>query len=446
MTIFTARPSKALAPVAIALLNPAVLGSVVVAGGVLAGAAAHYAPAVYEAGQMAVDSLGNFSRTLYQAEKFAVTSGLQYVVGRLEQLQLSVGGAGSDVYEWIKRHPLDVPNLSSAFLKSFPPIYSTPPASINSPPDLVTPGSVVPAEYNSYLSTPFTANRKVHITGSSWQTSVAGCVNPLNAATLPHMSIQGSWAIWIWAIGPSDCNTGNVKIMQSSTLGHAETILPNTEFPLNPFQPDLFQRDLNGKDPALISPEVDKLLQAYPLAAVGAEPWTNGDESLAGKIAQSAVASTAATAADAAVAQDPTNTALQIAATEARTRADQAAIEAQTGTQDTTDTPIDLSGTYNPDSLTNDYTPDTALNNTSQFTDRFTSFVDTIKAAPLFSLPNQVLFNIPNSSTSIYTINMGSYGNADIDFSSFGSALVIFRSALLICFGYASIRIAATGK
>ena len=116
------------------------------------------------------------------------------------------------------------------------------------------------------------------------------------------------------------------------------------------------------------------------------------------------------------------------------------------GISDKLDDIKDDGKSYAPESQTNDYAPDTSLNNTSEFTDRFNSFADTVKATSLFSLPDRVLFNIPNSSTSIYTINMGGYGTADIDFAPFGSALTIFRTALLICFSYASIRIAATGK
>lgn len=116
------------------------------------------------------------------------------------------------------------------------------------------------------------------------------------------------------------------------------------------------------------------------------------------------------------------------------------------GISDKLDDLKDDGKSYTPESQTNDYAPDAALNNTSEFINRFDSFVSAVKTTSLFSLPNQVLFNIPNSSTSTYTINMGSYGTADFDFSSFGSALTIFRTALLISFGYASIRIAAMGK
>ncbi|MBU0673271.1 MAG: hypothetical protein KJ950_01355 [Proteobacteria bacterium] len=81
------------------------------------------------------------------------------------------------------------------------------------------------------------------------------------------------------------------------------------------------------------------------------------------------------------------------------------------------------------------------INDASQYSTRFTTFVDDIKSTPLFSLPNQILFNIPNSTESSYTVNMGSYGDFDFDLADYSTVLIVLRSVFLICFSFVAIRI-----
>ena len=101
-------------------------------------------------------------------------------------------------------------------------------------------------------------------------------------------------------------------------------------------------------------------------------------------------------------------------------------------------------GTYNPESITNDFSY--SDNATGQFKSRFTSFVSDLKQTPLFSLPNQVLFSIPDSTESIYALDMGSYGQFDVDFANYSTPLLILRSCFLICFSYAGLRIVVSKK
>ncbi|MBU0484827.1 MAG: hypothetical protein KKB30_09975 [Proteobacteria bacterium] len=98
-----------------------------------------------------------------------------------------------------------------------------------------------------------------------------------------------------------------------------------------------------------------------------------------------------------------------------------------------------LEGSYTAESITNDY--NLPISDISEFTCRFNSFITEVKATPLFSLPNQILFNIPNSSASVYTFDLGSYGTADIDFADYATPLLALRAAFLICFSYAALRI-----
>ncbi|MBU0730204.1 MAG: hypothetical protein KKA70_10710 [Proteobacteria bacterium] len=106
----------------------------------------------------------------------------------------------------------------------------------------------------------------------------------------------------------------------------------------------------------------------------------------------------------------------------------------------------ELSGTYIAENISNDYSLNSNLEDVSEFTTRFSGFIDDIKATPLFSLPDQVLFNIPNSSESIYTIDMGQYGTTDIDLADYANVLLILRSAFLVCFSYAALRIVVSKR
>ncbi len=101
-------------------------------------------------------------------------------------------------------------------------------------------------------------------------------------------------------------------------------------------------------------------------------------------------------------------------------------------------------GTYTGENLTNDF--ELSDNATGQFGSRFTTFVDGIKNTPLFSLPDQVLFNIPNSTESIYTVDMGSYGTMDVDFANYATPLLILRAGFLLCFSFAALRIVVSKK
>lgn len=459
MTVFMSRPSNAFAP-AIALLNPAVLGAVVVAGGVMAGAAAHYAPATYSAGQAAVDSLGTFSRTLYQAEKYALTSGAIYAVGRAYDAAFSLGAAGSAAWDWIADNASEVPNLFASQSAAAVRQYDTvPPYAVGQIVESKTLGIFMRLSQISNMDGGLANLNALHTFAGYTLANVAFTYPFFYNGSMSNNSAPAAGAISyvrtivdpVFYPAPTcPTNPGNLCVTAKvidlefrSQTGGVPTVWPTV------FSPSAFKNDFDTRLAANgsgVAGEIDKVIAANPGAVTGPPSWTSADSGSAQNLAAAEAAKDAAITAKAASDADPTNIALKIAAAEAQDRANQKAIEAQTPVDTPLDPPLDLSGTYSPESLTNDYAPDTALNKTSEFTDRFNSFVGAVKATSLFSLPNQVLFNIPNSSTSIYTVNMGSYGTVDIDFSSFGSALTIFRSALLICFAYASLRIAATGK
>jgi hypothetical protein len=75
------------------------------------------------------------------------------------------------------------------------------------------------------------------------------------------------------------------------------------------------------------------------------------------------------------------------------------------------------------------------------YTDRFNKFIDDMRHTPLFSLPDQVLGNIPSGGEPVYTVEMGQYGTVDIDLSNYNSLFSICRTIFLVCFSFAALRI-----
>lgn len=451
MTVSAARPSRALAP-PLALIAPVVVGGLILAAGVVGGNAGHYAPAQYSNGSSGVSSLGVISRGVIQAQKFALSNGAEYFVGRAEQLTLNIGGAGEGVYDWIAGNPGTVPLVNQALADANPPGSPFAPGQIT--PENPLPqcpiGDTITVPYYGLpaILTTYSDTRRVTIT-SAWEKGLSACYSPYTMSTRsaggPTCNGATCGSVSYFYGGGVECKGLEVGYTALTRVYAQCNLAPNaplTYYPPPGFSPALFKENIDALDPEAVANEFDKCLTANPGGVGGFEPWTSADSSRSIALVEGQVAIDAAAAAQTALEADPANTALQVAAAEAAARAAQAEVEAQAEPVE----PLDLSGAYSPVGINKDYAADTGLNNISQFTDRFNSFIAAVKATSLFSLPSQVLFNIPNSSTSIYTINMGSYGTADLDFSSFGTALAIFRTALLICFGYAAIRIAATGK
>lgn len=104
-----------------------------------------------------------------------------------------------------------------------------------------------------------------------------------------------------------------------------------------------------------------------------------------------------------------------------------------------------LNGTYVPENISNDYV-NTSVENVSEFTGRLNTLISDLRSSPLFSLPNQVLGNIPSGGTPVYTVSMGQYGSADIDLAEYDGVFAIVRAVLLVCFSFASLRIVVSHR
>lgn len=73
---------------------------------------------------------------------------------------------------------------------------------------------------------------------------------------------------------------------------------------------------------------------------------------------------------------------------------------------------------------------------------RFKTFFDQMKTTAVFSLPNEFLTNIPNSSETSISFDGGRFGVQTFDFATFASLWNGLKSVILVVFGWFSIRIA----
>ncbi len=100
------------------------------------------------------------------------------------------------------------------------------------------------------------------------------------------------------------------------------------------------------------------------------------------------------------------------------------------------------SGTFNAPNFGTAYSPDPdEFSDISEFQNRFDTFVTDMKNTPLFSLPNDLIANIPTSSDSIITIDTGSYGIHNIDLNDYSSTWNVLKTIIMIGTSVVCIRI-----
>jgi len=75
------------------------------------------------------------------------------------------------------------------------------------------------------------------------------------------------------------------------------------------------------------------------------------------------------------------------------------------------------------------------------FGERFTTFINNMKASPLFSFSQGFFGSVPGGGSPVFTVNAGTYGTHTYDMSIYLTAgLVVLKSVLLCMFGFLSIR------
>lgn len=432
------RPVRAFAP-AVVLLNPAVLGAVVVAGGVLAGTAAHYSPAVYEAGQAAIDTATTFTRTLYQVEKYALASGADYFVGRLETLALSLGAVGDQVYDWLANHPADVPLLNGALQDSigaggfFDAVDNT------HPPTISTGGVVQPLYYSGIppsLSATTISSVKLKIIGTTWTFQNHGCLPP---NTYAFATSQGSYGAKFYKFfrDAQPC-TGSYSTWDNFSSWSIETeptTLAPTVPPPSGFDPLVFQTNtqslIESNGPAIAS-EIDKIIAANPSAVNGPIPWTPTDTRDAQNIIENEILKNQLNALESAKANDPSNPGLYDPSIAQLQR------ELDLNSLPATEEPVveQPDTVYSPSSLAGPY-----LLPEVDFGARLTEFITTVKTSSLFSLPSSA-FTVPGGGSSQLTINGGeTFGVHVFDFADMSNLWLVLKSVVLCGFSFVAVRI-----
>jgi len=316
---FGLRPAHAAIPLAVVAV-----GGIIAASGVMVAGAGVYKPPTFDQANAAVDSItGDISRKVIVARMFGegATTGLR---GFQSQYTLDFPKA----YEWIKANLPSFPSLGPAATAA----------------TLQTP-IVSPAVNDVFAGT--SGNRKILTVGAVTRTGgfyaypgedVFAALKRFYATTAP-VEIGGqrltNTGYTVLVFGPYE--DGYVVASSGNRLCYASTCpitTTSTTYPLYPV-PDTYadpQRFAaaypnteSGQD------ETDRIAADNP-GAVKTPPQAITPDQIkeAGAQASAAAAESTAVTAEAAAAADPTNTALQIAADQARAAAIQAAIDAQT--------------------------------------------------------------------------------------------------------------------
>lgn len=72
---------------------------------------------------------------------------------------------------------------------------------------------------------------------------------------------------------------------------------------------------------------------------------------------------------------------------------------------------------------------------------RFDTFLDRMGETSIFSIPNDLMTELPGGGTPVFTFEFGSYGTRSVDLSSMSQALLVLRTILLLSFAFVSIRV-----
>lgn len=321
------RPTPAQAFVPLAAVA---VGAVIAATGVMVAGAGVYKPPTFAEANAAVDSVtGDITRKVVVARAFAdgLSSGLR---GFGSQYTLDF----PKVAEWVKNNTPSFPSLSPAVSSSW----------VSDP---------FPIAIGNTFSSAF-GNRKILTIG----VDIPHTVNlPLSSCPAyftpvpPYISLGGGVYTYLpYATTMSGSFIWYTYLSETQTTYHSQPYtMQSTTDPLTPvlgsYNPSVFAaaypNTQAGQD------ETDKIAADYP-AAIKSEPQEMTPDQIADALKQieSEMSEATAVAAEAAAAADPTNTALQIAAQQARLEADKDSViaeaeraKAEVEPEEETDTP-----------------------------------------------------------------------------------------------------------
>ena len=309
---FRPAPAQAVVPLA-----AVAVGAVIAATGVMVAGAGVYKPPTFAQANAVADAvIGDISRKVIVARMFGegATAGLK---GFSSQYTLDY----SKAKQWVKDHPVDFPVLS-------PPVNASNVPQGYSPTPFST-GDVLPGTYGGssagILSMTYDSGWLIQLKEMS--AAIAAYSDP------PYARIGGNQILYIQStsvfhkffeyIDSSHTRIRTITYSSAYTTSPVTDPIPYLDSP--PLFAAAYPQTQAGQD------ETDKIAADNP-SAVKTPPQAITPDQIkeAGAQASAAAAESTAVTAEAAAAADPTNTALQIAADQARAAAIQAAIDAQT--------------------------------------------------------------------------------------------------------------------
>jgi hypothetical protein len=428
---FGLRPAHAAIPLAVVAV-----GGIIAASGVMVAGAGVYKPPTFDQANAAVDSItGDISRKVIVARMFGegATTGLR---GFQSQYTLDFPKA----YEWIKANLPSFPSLGPAATAA----------------TLQTP-IVSPAVNDVFAGT--SGNRKILTVGAVTRTGgfyaypgedVFAALKRFYATAAP-VEIGGqrltNTGYTFLVFGPYEdgyvvASSGN-RLCYASTCPITTAATTDSVYPVPNTYADpkrfaaAYPNTEAGQD------ETDRIAVQNPSAiksmpqAITPEQYAEAAKQAAAEMAQ-ANADIAQALADA----HPEDASLQAAANAAQSLADQAKNDANVEEakletiKETPDIP------YNPSGLSGPYTlPEV------DFAERLRQFNNSLKGSSIFSLPNAVLGNVPDSATSTMTIQGGQiFGTHVFDFADLAGMWVVLRGIVITAFSFIAVRVVTLKK
>jgi len=435
VTVFIPGQAKAnpLALVPIALIGAALTGSALAGG-------SYYAPAVYDAAQLAASSVGNVARQVYYGQQFLNSVAGNYFWGKAVSLVAHVG----DFFDYLQGIAASIPSLWQQIMGGVTEdIPYTDPSIVGSTVAFPWYSSVSSNPCATYDSTP--PVRKIVSLGTPYYVCTSSSNPPSYTSCLPAFVLMGTiyTSQQIAASGSGGCSESSIPIL-SQRYTVTTTSDSVTEFP-TVFNPQTFAKNFipsqgvtadidklandDSAPPGLITP-ADTAIPSEAAGGVVTSPpaaLTPSDINRGIEAVKADISKKAADTAQQIAATDPTNTVAQQNAADAARRAAEDALKAENEVPELPD----ISATSEPA-----YTlPEV------DFAARFQTFLANIKSSSVFAVIDNL--NLPiGTGQSLISFDFGSWGGVQsLDFADYADAWLILRGVFFAVFCFISTRI-----
>lgn len=415
-----------------ALIPIAAIGTALALG--VAGAGSYYAPAVYDAGQLAFDAAGTVGRQIYYGQQFANSVAGNFFYGAACGLKADIG----NFLDYLESIADEIPALWQAIQDSWYSGFPAPPTTMPSTGDVMG----LPQAQNLGVGPTFTT--WLYKFGA-YYTQISTCASEgsylagyfyWNNYYIKYVTDNGS--------GANGCMSPNHSVTVR-IWNQTSTTDPATEYPPGGFSREGFAQTAPSNDiaddidkiagktdapPGLITPTAtpNPAIAASPSAPAAPAPLTPADLQRGLDAVRAKIAADAAAAVQAAADADPTNTEAQQNAADAARDAAEKAAEAE---KPETPSLPSISATSEPA-----YTlPEV------DFAARLETFITNIRSSAIFSVIDNL--NLPiGTGISTLSFDFGSWGGVQsLDFADYNSAWLILRGVFFAVFCFIATRI-----